>query len=125
MATERSIRRRERYNSDPAFRANLQRISKLWKTRNPERQARADRTSRLRSRYGIEPSTYERMLEEQGGLCAICRRPCSTGRRLSVDHDRRTKRVRGLLCNRCNRGIGYLGDDAERLEEAVAYLRRS
>jgi hypothetical protein len=63
---------------------------------------------------------YERLLAAQGGGCAICGNPPRT-RRLSVDHDHRTKRVRGLLCFRCNRALPhYL--DADWLETAAAYV---
>lgn len=72
------------------------------------------------------------MLEAQGGGCAICGTP-PNGRRLSVDHDHSCcpgvktcgKCVGGLLCNRCNVGIGNLQDSPEILERALAYLRRA
>lgn len=63
------------------------------------------------------------MLASQDGACAICAtRP--TTNRLVVDHDHETDVIRGLLCNACNVGIGYLGDDPERLRRAISYLRR-
>lgn len=45
------------------------------------------------------------MLRRQDGSCAVCRRPCATGRRLAVDHDHGTGRIRGLLCFRCNTSL--------------------
>ncbi|GGP31473.1 hypothetical protein GCM10010501_72640 [Streptomyces libani subsp. rufus] len=86
--------------------------------------------SDVKSRYGITAEDYEALLEAQGGACAICREPCTTGNRLSVDHDheccpgRRScgKCIRGLLCTRCNPGIGYFRDNVELLRRAVAYL---
>lgn len=53
---------------------------------------------------GIDDAEYERLLEAQNGGCAICGNPPKT-RRLHVDHNHRTGRVRGLLCFRCNRGL--------------------
>jgi hypothetical protein len=73
---------------------------------------------------------YKQMLDGQGGVCAICGEPPVEGKNLSIDHDHsccpgRTtcgKCIRGLLCNGCNLGIGYLKDDIERLRKAMAYL---
>lgn len=79
-------------------------------------------------RFKLTQANYDEMLLKQDGLCAICRQPERArfrGRlkRLAVDHCHKTGRVRGLLCQSCNRGIGYLGDDAERVVAALAYLK--
>lgn len=66
---------------------------------------------------------YDRLLEEQGGVCAICARKPSPTRRLDMDHDHRQLYLRGLLCPRCNRAIpswmteGWLRAAAEYLEK--------
>lgn len=76
------------------------------------------------SSYGITESDYLAMLEAQGGTCAICHQAERIpGRSLAIDHDHETGRVRGLLCASCNRGIGMLGDDVDRLASAIEYLR--
>lgn len=78
------------------------------------------RRERTLKRYGITPRQYARMLEMQGGRCAICRKRPKT-RRLAVDHDHQTKRVRGLLCMRCNRY--YVSKNTwESSREVVRYL---
>jgi hypothetical protein len=76
------------------------------------------------ARYGITPDDYATMLELQDGRCAVCKR-VQEGQRLAVDHDHVTGKVRGLLCNQCNRGIGLLGDSPELLLSAVNYLRKA
>jgi hypothetical protein len=81
-------------------------------------------------RYGITFEQYEAMLAEQHNRCAICgSEPDPNGRRsagrLHVDHDHETGRVRGLLCNRCNPGVGYFLHDTDRLRAAIAYLERT
>jgi hypothetical protein len=90
------------------------------------------RAAGLKRRYGITEEDYEKLLEEQGGKCAICgstqgRVHTATGepRHLAVDHDHETKEIRGLLCDPCNQGIGLLGDDPNRLVDAAAYLMRA
>jgi len=72
----------------------------------------------LTRRYGITYADYQRMLELQKGLCAICNRSA----KLDVDHNHETGRVRGLLCRKCNLGIGYLKDDHGLLLKAYRYL---
>ncbi len=77
----------------------------------------------LKSVYGISTLEYQRLFDQQGGVCAICKKPNDCGRRLSVDHDHKTGKVRGLLCGRCNTGLGYFRDDARVLIRAARYLR--
>lgn len=75
------------------------------------------------TKFGISVVEYDALLAKQSGVCAICSQVCSTGNHLAVDHDHNTGRIRGLLCSRCNRAIGLLGDDLARLQQAIAYLR--
>lgn len=77
--------------------------------------------------YGITREQYDAMVEAQEGKCAICRRSEWGGRhnKPHVDHCHETGRVRGLLCDGCNNGLGRFGDDPERLERAAAYLRQA
>jgi hypothetical protein len=71
--------------------------------------------------YGIDGEDYERMLKEQEGKCAICgEKP----ERLCVDHDHKTEIIRGLLCSRCNKMLGAIGDNVEVLETAIKYLKK-
>ncbi len=90
---------------------------------------RVDMDYYLRNTYGITADDYDRLFTEQGGRCAICLQAETnmlrgTVRRLSVDHDHKTGAVRGLLCSRCNRGIGLLRDDPAITEAATVYLRK-
>lgn len=78
--------------------------------------------SKIIESYGITVADYERMNAEQGGVCAICGQAETNGRSLAVDHCHATGRVRGLLCGTCNRGIGLLKDDADRVMSAAIYL---
>jgi len=61
-------------------------------------------------------------LENQGGRCAICRNPSPGGKRLCVDHDHATGRIRGLLCGACNLVLGYARDSEAVLASAIQYL---
>lgn len=66
---------------------------------------------------------YEMLLIDQGGRCAICGEE-PTRKPLVMDHNHKTGQIRGLLCSRCNHGIGMLGDHPIVLDKAAAYLRR-
>ena len=103
------------------------------KERDPTIYRRIEWPSKLKRVYGITVNDYYKMLEEQGGGCAICntkvpsarKRKYATQEMFFVDHCHSTGKVRGLLCGKCNRGLGYFEDEPERLEEAADYLRRS
>ena len=89
----------------------------------------ARRNARLKHRYGITSADYDYMYSSQGGCCAICRKPAEEGNspahwknKLAVDHCHDTGKVRGLLCNDCNAGIGHLANESVALA-AADYLR--
>jgi len=80
------------------------------------------RAYELKRKYGITVAEYEEQLTQQNGKCYICKRPCATGKRLAVDHDHHTNRIRGLLCYRCNRFLISHNDDPEILQRVFDYL---
>jgi hypothetical protein len=103
-----------------------------WFADNPERQYESRRAHNLRTFYGMTVEEFDAMLAAQAGGCAICGKdePAAHGRTgkkflLSVDHDHATGRVRGLLCQRCNRAIGMLDDDPDLLQKAISYLMKA
>lgn len=63
------------------------------------------------------------MLQDQGGVCAICLGPPSAFDCYCVDHDHVTGKIRGLLCSKCNSAIGLLQDDPNVVDRAAIYLR--
>lgn len=69
------------------------------------------------------------MHAEQEGVCAICKNPETLIKEnvkfdLCIDHDHATGRIRGLLCNKCNRAMGLMKDDPAVIQSAVDYLMR-
>lgn len=100
--------------------ANLNRYKTSEKTRAAH--SKAARKYSLQKFYGITQEEYDLMYQQQGGKCRICR--CEEGgRRFHVDHCHNTNKVRGLLCNLCNKGLGCFKDNTSILEEAIKYLR--
>lgn len=92
----------------------------------PENQKRL-RNEMLRKAYGITLEDYNNLFEQQQGLCGICCQPQKSERNksLAVDHNHETGKVRGLLCDRCNRGLGLLRDNKQILQQAIDYLTRN
>lgn len=76
-------------------------------------------------RYGITVEDYEQILSDQNGVCAICFETEDHFSRLVVDHNHETGKVRGLLCNNCNRALGLFKDTQQRLLSAAQYLKRT
>ena len=79
---------------------------------------RGRRDERYRSNYGMTEADYDRMLADQDGRCALCRRVSE--RRLYVDHCHMSGRVRGLLCWSCNTMLGCL--EARGVERTLRYI---
>lgn len=109
-----------------------------WVKENPEKYRATTSAWRRRNRhkirsyalkrlYGITLKDYQDLWDKQGGKCAVCGK--TKKRTLAVDHDHKTGEIRGLLCDYCNRRLGYLGDSLEGFRETVrmfeAYLIRA
>lgn len=97
--------------------------------KNPDKLHAKSLNRRGQRGYSISPEQYDEMLARQGGVCAICKQPEKAKhkgkvRRLSVDHNHKNGKVRSLLCSDCNRAIGMMGDDVDRLRAAIKYLKR-
>lgn len=122
----RESARRSYANKDKAAHAAYMRA---WRAAHPDQRRQYVRTSydrnydgRLRYLYGIGQADYDLLLVRQGGVCAICGGRPPEGRRFHVDHDHATDQVRGLLCGKCNTGIGHFEDDVQRIASAATYL---
>ena len=94
---------------------------KKWESDPKNRRRR-----KLRQKYGLTLEDYDKMMEAQNGKCKICGSSETKNKRyefLPVDHCHTTGKVRGLLCDFCNVGLGRFEDDIERLENAIKYLK--
>lgn len=97
------------------------------KARLAERRIRnrpLHREYQLKRKYGLSIEDYNDLLTKQGGVCAICKGlPSKSFRWFAVDHDHQTGLVRGLLCQRCNGGLGYI--ESEFHAKALTYLEEA
>lgn len=91
---------------------------RLWQHKNREKV----KEYYLKKKFGISLVEYNIKLENQNGVCAICKCICKTGKSLAIDHDHITRKLRGLLCGSCNRAIGFFEENCERLKSAINYL---
>jgi hypothetical protein len=95
-----------------------------------EQSSLRNRSYYLKTKFGITLEQYQEMFDAQGGVCAVCGKPetskSNTGddKLLAVDHDHKTGKVRGLLCHKCNAGIGHFDDNESLLDKAIRYLRK-
>lgn len=95
-----------------------------WQDGHPHETARSKRNHHLLKKFGISLVESEKILNNQGGVCAICHQLISDARGYSphVDHDHISGMVRGILCFSCNVGLGVFKDDPKLLLSAIRYL---
>lgn len=111
-------------NNGAACKDGLHRCDACKKNVYKTRYSGKNRERRLMRNYGLSNDAYARLLDIQGGVCAICKQAPDAEENLPVDHDHATGKVRGLLCHSCNRAIGQLQDDPKNLRAAASYLLR-
>lgn len=92
---------------------------------NPKRANERSRECNVKRKFGLTPEQYDIIFKDQNGCCAICETHQSKlTRALAVDHDDKTKEIRGLLCASCNLSLGGFKHDPNLLEKAAAYVRQ-
>lgn len=123
----RERKKRERQANPTVYRDQ----AKRYRASRPDQTKKIGRKSTLKSKFGISPEEYQTFLDDQLGVCAICKQPetvidSKTGlvKRLSIDHDHKTGRVRRLLCGKCNSALGLFKDSPDILSAAILYLQQ-
>jgi len=76
----------------------------------------------LKDKFNLSHEDWLKIWNNQNGKCAICKIVFPTPSDACVDHDHKTGKIRGLLCIKCNAGIGYLNDDPKITSMATEYL---
>lgn len=101
--------------------------NKAYREQNREKVLSIERKSKIKAAYGITTEQYAAMLEKQGGKCAICaaKKPGGRTKMFFIDHCHNTGAVRGLLCMRCNTGLGLFLDSQKFLLNAISYLKEN
>ena len=113
------------------YQANKERAqaySAKHRNKFPNGNSRYFRNHHLVKTYGINIEQYEAIYKVQRGVCAICGSMPDVSKhgfaRLVVDHDHATGKIRGLLCNNCNRALGLMKDDEITIQKFLDYLAR-
>ncbi len=83
-----------------------------------------ERANNLKRMFGMSLEEYDEKLKAQDGVCAICGGLCKSGKRLAVDHNHTTGKIRDLLCGNCNGGLGKFLESPELLLKAADYIRK-
>lgn len=94
-----------------------------YKINKEIRQREVRRNYNLKKKYAIDDDSYLKLVQAQNGKCAICKKDHPGYSNFAVDHNHDTGQIRGILCKRCNIGLGYFKDDYNLLEAAATYLR--
>ncbi len=88
-----------------------------YRKKNSEAIKRTQRKTHVKMTYGISMEQYYAMLQDD---CPICKRPLE---RPCIDHCHTSGEVRGVICTRCNSGLGMFGDDEATMWRAMEYLK--
>ncbi len=92
---------------------------------NPAKYYQSTFKSELKNNYRLTVKEFDEMVKRQDGKCGICGGyPGSRTKRLCVDHDHKTNKVRGLLCKKCNSALGLLGNNIYIVNSALDYLKK-
>lgn len=107
-----------KHKDDPEFKDRRKQQKESWRKKNLEYHRRYYKTHR----YDIDYDTFLAEVAEQNGCCEICGN--YKGFDLQIDHNHDTGKYRGLLCTKCNTGLGHFNDDPVLLDKAKTYLNR-
>ena len=93
---------------------------KLWEKKNKRKL----QGYRLKRKYGVTVDEKDSILKNQLNQCGICSNEFRNSKDAHLDHDHITKKIRGILCGRCNRALGYFKDNKDILKNAIIYLEK-
>jgi Recombination endonuclease VII len=102
-------------------------LVKKRRQRNPHLTRERRRDVLRKYKYGLTPSQFEWLLDQQAHRCAICQEPLKGDKRgrIAIDHNHTNGAIRGILCYGCNWGLGHFVENPTRLRSAIRYLKRS
>lgn len=97
--------------------------SRYWKARYKSDSMKY-RNYEFKRKFGVDMSFKHAQFEAQGSKCAICESLTTTGLNWAMDHDHETGKLCGVLCAKCNNGLGQFQDSVGVLQKAIDYLNK-
>lgn len=110
-------------------------VDKKWRIENPEKSRRISKTSydrhmtpekrfnyKLKHVYNLKREDFDKMYDTQNGKCKLCYKEIKAQVQSHVDHNHDTGVIRGLLCSKCNLGLGHFYDNSDVLVRASKYI---
>lgn len=130
----RNIYEKALRNGNTEYKKQQTENTKQWKKNNPDKakilrdrynkkNPTKMREAHLKFTFNVTLEQYEVMMVEQNRVCKICALPAESGKNLHIDHDHKTGEIRGLLCGKCNMGLGLFNDNYELINKAIEYLK--
>jgi hypothetical protein len=120
--SQTSAYRSARYASTPRVRVLAHAAAKRYSVKNAHKIKVRKRDNYLKRTHGIGYQQKVDLLAAQGGVCKLCRTPNPGKQGWALDHNHVTGLLRGVLCQKCNVGLGYFNDDAALIRVALNYL---
>lgn len=122
---ERIKEQQRAYNAKNKERIKEQKHAYNARPENKEWRKKLSRANKLKRKYGLTPQDEDAMVAAQNGLCATCGKPPRgkiNNTRLVVDHCHKPAKVRGMLCSKCNSGLGFADDSPTLLRKMATYI---
>lgn len=118
LKLQNRLLKRKKYLNNPK---KFLEYNRTWRKENKHLVRQAN----LKKAYGLDLLTYKKILGKQNNACGICGvKNNSNLKSLFVDHCHATGKIRGILCQKCNTGLGFLGDNIQSIKNVLTYLER-
>jgi len=109
---------RKKYRNQPQMKLREKKQQAEYRKKFPDK----DKNKWYKYKYGITLEEKRQMYDEQNGKCGICEEDMLVAKDCHLDHNHKTGKIRGILCDTCNRGLGYFQDNPEFLQKAAEYI---
>lgn len=111
-------------SNNPEKQKVVKKRASIWNAENKNKRKIIVQKNNYKKRYGLTVEQKQQLIDLQNQKCAICENSLKDTHDVCVDHNHQTGAVRGILCRKCNLGLGHFKDSMENLKSAVKYLKK-